>query len=63
MQSAPKDDRLRRHLGVVLLLKLLALSLLWFAFFRGSDAVIDVDRNAQGSPPSVSSGGPWKDSR
>jgi hypothetical protein len=63
MLIAPRADRLPHHIGVVLLLKLLALSLLWFAFFRGNDAVIDVDRKVQGSPPSASSGGPWKGSR
>ncbi len=31
-----RGDRLRRHLAIVLLLKLVALTLLWFLFFRAS---------------------------
>ena len=63
MPTASMPHPLRRHLGIVLLLKLLALGLLWFAFFRGNDAVIDVDRNVQGSPPSAAPGGHWKAGR
>jgi hypothetical protein len=55
------DRRLFRHLAVAVLLKLLALTVLWWAFIR--DARVDVDANQAvsrlGSP--VSSASPHED--
>jgi hypothetical protein len=55
--------RLRRHLALVLLLKLLALTLLWLVFFRGSSAVLDLDGNVPAASTPGSSDSSWRASR